>query len=656
MKAAKMEFSFPKTPKHKPPLRDSEQQALRLRRPQRPSVWVEKNFVLGKGHARPGPVKLEPWQIEPVNSIQDHPVTILDGPVQTGKSFIGECHLGWIIDNMPMNAMVCFAKSQTVKDVFDERLRPMIEDIPCLRRYWNGDPEELTLKKITLAHMIIRIASAEVKSDIATFSAGYIQGDEIAKYPEKDFDQIRALFGRQEAYRRRGTTRATMLSSPDKEGDPLHSLMFQRGVCNLDLFHRCPVCGKYQILSDEQVREIPSESGEYDHNPDRIRRTDAAKYECVHCHKEIRENDRIKMSDSILWAPSIESIMPDGTVNDKDGFIWASYNWNRFVDVSFTFSECLARFFQARHSSNPVTLKTYQNEDMARFSKTESRTYSINWLMAKRGTGNEDKQYRQFGEGAGYPLGALVLTVGIDTQDAGFFYVVRAWGENMETWLVIAEFIECNMNDEKFKNKDEILALINARLVAALPARLDGQRLSIACGFIDRGGHRQKDVDYLCSHIPWLHAYTGTVNHRAPLIERSKNGAYFLGHTENLSKTIEGYSESDLWHLPEDISDDYCNQFLKQYWQEKIDRHGNRKTEYVHGGQDHYRDCENFNAAAMVYLQLEQRMFDAGEIGKIRDVTPVRHEANKTDDIEGAPQKSRPIYQKKNYLNRYASY
>jgi hypothetical protein len=28
--------------------------------------------------------------------------------------------LGQMIDNMPMNVMVCFAKSQTVKDVFDD--------------------------------------------------------------------------------------------------------------------------------------------------------------------------------------------------------------------------------------------------------------------------------------------------------------------------------------------------------------------------------------------------------------------------------------------------------------------------------------------------------------------------------------------------------
>jgi terminase, large subunit len=651
-------ITLPKTPKHKPPLRNSERQAFRLRRPVRPSEWVEKNFILGKGHARPGPVKLDTWQIEPVNSIQDHPVTILDMPVQVGKSMIGECHLGWIIDNMPMNVMVCFAKSQTVKDVFDERLRPMIEDIPALSRYWNGDPEELTLKKITLAHMIIRIASAEVKSDIATFSAGYIQGDEIAKYPEKDFDQIRALFGRQEAYRRRGTIRATMLSSPDREGDALHTLMYQRGVTNLELFHRCPLCGKYQILTDEQVKEIPTESGEFDHNPDRIRRTDAARYECIHCHKEIRETDRVEMAKSVLWAPSYESIMMDGTVTGKEGFVWTSYNCNRFVDISFTFSECLARFFAARQSPNPVSLKTYQNEDMGRYSKIESRTYSTNWLMAKRGTGVKDKQYRQYGETAGYPVGSIVLTAGVDTQDAGFFFVVRAWGENMETWLVLEGFIECPMSDEKYKNKDEIVALINQELVTKLPVRQDGARLPISCAFWDRGGHRHKDVDYIAQHIPWVHAYVGTVNHRAPLIERSKNGTYFLGHTERLSKTIEGYSESDLWHLPEDISEDYCNQFLKQYWQEKIDRHGNRKEEYVHGGNDHKRDCENLNAAAMVYLQLEQRMFDPAEMGKIREAHIPKVANKPTDEIEGAESatRGRVIHQRKNYMNRYAKY
>lgn len=650
-----MQLKLPKTPKHKPPLIPAEKHGFRLRRPQRPAMWVEQNFVLGKGHARPGPVTLEPWQIEPINSIQDHQVTILAGCVQTGKSFIGECHLGWIIDNMPMNAMVCFAKSQTVRDVFDERLRPMIENVPALRKYWDGDPEQLTLKKITLAHMIIRIASAEVKSDIATFSAGYIQGDEIAKYPEKDFDQIRALFGRQEAYRRRGTIRATMLSSPDKEGDPLHALMYQRGVLNLDPYQRCPLCGKWQILVDEQIKEIPSEGGELDHNPDRIRRTDAARYECIHCRRDIREADRGMMGKTVLWSPGIESIGEDNSVTGKDGFTWVSFQWNRLVDPSFTFAECLARFFSARQSSNPMTLRTYQNEDMARFAKVEARSYSTTWLLAKCGTGTEGKQYKQLGDGAGYPIGGLVLTTGIDTQDNGFFYVVRAWGENMETWLVRADFIECDMKDEKYKNKDEIVSLITDRLITMIPPRLDGIRQPISCAFMDRGGHRHKDVDYIAAHLPFLHAYTGTVNPRAQLIDRSKNGNYYMGHTENLSKTIQGYSESDLWHLPEDITEDYCQQFLKQYWEEKIDRHGNRKTEWVHGGSDHYRDCENLNAAAMVYLQLEQRMFDSGEVGKIKDTTPKQVATAAQTEIEGAS-RGRPIHPSANYLNRYEKF
>jgi hypothetical protein len=293
---------------------------------------------------------------------------------------------------------------------------------------------------------------------------------------------------------------------------------------------------------------------------------------------------------------------------------------------------------------------------MARFAKTKSKTYSTTWLLAKCGTGTEGKQYRQMGEGAGYPAGGLVLTAGIDTQDNGFYYVVRAWGENMETWLASCDFIECDMKDEKYKNKDEILALVSAHLITNLPARLNDTRLGISCAFMDRGGHRHKDVDYLAAHLPWLHAYTGTVNHRAPLIERSKNANYFMGHTENLSKTVEGYSESELWHLPEDITEDYCTQFLKQYWEEKIDRHGNRKTEWMHGGKDHYRDCENLNAAAMLYLQLEQRMFDPSEVGKIKEIPTYKTAPRaQSDDIEGAP-RSRAIHAKGSYMDRYGNY
>ena len=645
-----MNLSVPKIPNHKIPIGQSELYGFLIRRPVQPSVWAEDNFKLTTAYARPGKLNLFPWQVEPLDSILEYDVVILCMAVQLGKSLLGESATGWIIDNLPMNTMICYAKSGTAKDVFDERLRPMIEEVPAIRKYWNGNPDNLTQRKITLSHMIMRIASAESKSDIATYSAGYIYASEVAKYPKKDFDQIKALFGRQEGYRVLGQTKAVIESSPESEGDPLHRLMYTRGVRNTKPYVPCPNCGEYQVLIDEQIKEIPNSDGELDHNPARVREEKAAKYECVHCNREIRENDRMRMSKKVVWADSSEKIV-DGKVKKKRKARWISHQCGRLVDDTFSFAECLARFFEARQSVNPVALKTYQNEDMARFMKTESRQFSTNWLLVKR------KDYAQYGSDAMYPAKVLLLTLGMDTQDNGFYYVIRGWGEGMESWVIKHDFIECSIKEEENKNPEVILELVKTRVIEELPHRADGVVLPITWGFIDRGGHRHKDVDFLCGRLPFLHAYTGTVNKTAPLITRSKSKG-FMGHSENLSKMVESYSEGELWHLPEDIGDVYCIQFLKQFWQDKVDRHGNVLNEYVHGGADHYRDCENYNIGCAVYLQLESRLFSGNELVKLKNENAViDKKPDETANVEGQRNKPvRQVHARAGYADRYANF
>ena len=651
-----MVFSFPDCPKFKHEISEAEKNAFRIRRPMIPSEWVESNFILTTAYATPGKLKLRLWQVEPINAIMNYHVVMFCGSVQTGKSLLAEGCTGWIIDNLPMNSMICYAKADTVKSVFDERLKPMVQEVPAIRKYWNGDDDRLTQKKITLSHMILRIASAENKNDIATYSAGYVYASEVSKYPKKDFDQIRALFGRQEEYRRNGVTRAVIESSPDHEGDPLHRVMYTRGVLNLDPHVRCPHCGKWQVLIDSQIKELPDKNtGEYDHDPERIREEDAAVYECEFCRKEISERDRSIISKSVVWAAVGEEILADGTVKNRKKAKRVSFRWNRLVDVTFKYSECLARFFSARQSVDPATLKTYQNEDMAVFAKKESRQFSSNWLMQKR------LSYSQYGETSGYPENIIVLTIGMDTQDDGFYYSIRGWAQSMESYLIKHNFVECKMTDDKYKNRDEIVKLVQEEIIVNIPKRLDGACLSISAGFIDRGGHRPKDVDYLCSRINFLNPYVGSVRKNAPLLEKSKTKTLFNGNTENLSKIVETYSEGELWHLPEDVTEDYCSQFLRQYWQDKIDSHGNSITEYMHGGKDHLRDCENLNIAASLYLGLEQRLFNPDQINKItkQQAGEVAPKKTKEEDIEGG--RSKPIERAKetflgnrNYLgNRY---
>ena len=85
----------------------------------------------------------------------------------------------------------------------------------------------------------------------------------------------------------------------------------------------------------------------------------------------------------------------------------------------------------------------------------------------------------------GYPAGIVPtylpvsgLTIGIDTQDNGFYYVVRAWGggESLESWLV-----ECGFAEDLSGLERAVFHEYQGE---------DGKVYKIKGGFIDAMGHR----------------------------------------------------------------------------------------------------------------------------------------------------------------------
>lgn len=575
-----------------------------------PVEWSESHFVLveGAGYASTGRLILYPWQREPVNAIAEYDRVIYCGPVQTGKSLIAECACWWVIDNYRMHSMYCYAKKDTVEDVFKDRIKPTIEEVPRLRRLWNGDPDNLTQSKIKLRSCIMRVASAAVRSDLATFSAGLIYASEVCKYRELDYDVIKLLRGRQEAYGMTGRKKEILESSPVEEGDILHKEMFKTGVLNLEPYMPCPTCGTYQVLLLSQIKEIPNEKKEIDHNPDRIRQDDAAIYECVYCGQPIQEKDRIDIGERVVWAAKNEKISKEGKVIDRKKHLAVSFQWNRLVDYSFKFSECLARFFEASRAGDPIKLRSFINEDLGQFSSLQAEQRSSSWMMTRiqKYTTHDDT----------IPDGVLVVLCGIDTQDNGFYFVLRGFGAGKESWLLDCDWIPCDM--QKDQNPDEVLKIVRERISKRELYTKDGRRLFISMGMIDRGGHRAAFVDYLVSRLDNFYAYIGSADKLHPLVKQSRETGIIWGNTKNLSLIVNADSQKENWHLPEDIQKIYMDQFVRQYEREEYDRYGNTVKKWVSGGADHLRDCENYIIGAFIYLGLEDLVFSGDNMDAIK--------------------------------------
>lgn len=586
-------------------------------------------------------------------------MVLLLGPTQTGKSLIGDAAIYYAMAVLGLEGMVIYCNEKTARKVFQRRIKPMIMKNVCFKKVWSGKDDDLSIENIQLLNCFWGIASAENRNDLASFPAGLVVWSEASKARAVGYDIKGEIVGRQEGYppQRR---RILIETTPNETGDPMYREIYRRGTVILRPHVACPMCGEYQVLVDEQCKLRPVPGQEPDRDPARIRaeREAAVYYECLYCRAEIRESDRPKMFERVVWAaPAIEerlsdkeTFFQDAETVRKDGSIVGAedtrrkmlvpcYNWNRLVSPEFTFWECLARFFESRRTQEKT--KAYLNNDMARFFHPTSERIAQTALEKKSLMSN----YAGRGQDAWLPAGVLVLLCGIDTQDAGFWYLVQGYGARMESWVIRYGWIDCPITDEENQDYEKVHDKVLSGLYAE-PYRMrftkkeTGEQrvlnVRIDRGFWDRGGHRAKAIDYCCSRIPGFWPYVGATKDdpKRDLVWDTGNG-YYYGKTEVLSDMVGADMAMETWHLPLDAGVDLFQQLTKQYHYNVVNRAGESVRRWKHGGDDHLRDCANMIRGAVSDLGLDEILFDANEVEAMRAALLAR--ANREEPQQAAP-------------------
>lgn len=649
----KIKFDIPK-PKLEYPIPDNIKSLFRFRQIKKPSEWAKDNFKLaGRGYSGTGSVYFEgrEWQIDIVDAITKYKDITICGPVQTGKSLCGiDIPWAWWNANIGGRSLIVYADKETVVDVFDEKIKDIIK--VNLKDLWSGNDDNLKKEKLLLLNGIARCGSANVENDIATFPADLICLDELAKY-RNNFDIIRLAKGRQSDYQDLPGAHAILLkvSSPKKYGDQLYIEMHKEGVLVLKCKVPCPHCGKYQEMVDDNIKEIPNKDGTKDHSSYRIKQEKAAYYECPHCKGIIEDKHRWNMLKNYKWATDNEIVRdriilnPD-PLREKTDSVCFWYNRLLSIPTKWTFADCLAAFFSAMQSLNPKAWEAYQNEDMARFLKPNTSRTDYAYLNDKK------LEYYQFGESARIPNEVIILLVGIDTQDTGFYYTVVGFGQNMESWRIRSDFIKCDMKESKYKDPKNVLECLKNGLLSPSYIYQDNRTTGIIFGFIDEGGHRRDDVHYICKHLSFLKPYKGASSPNAEPLRKSANDIHYMGNTRYWSELVARDMESDTWHLPMDISKEYLRQVTKQYWQEEKDRNGNIKYVFISGKDDHARDCENYALAAAYHLHLPEKLNNEVRINQIKVAISNKLKENEQNKVDEKEKQDKKVISNNPFANR----
>jgi phage terminase large subunit GpA-like protein len=590
---------------------------------QPPDVWAESNFYLPEeGYGEYGPMTFvgRNWQREILRAFLKYHVVITVGAVQVGKSVAGvDIPWAWFNDQVGGRSLLVYADKDTVKDVFEEKLKPIIKT--NLKHLWSGRDDDIRQDKIILRSGISRCASCNVKNDLATFPAKFVLCDEVAKWKtgtRNAFDAIGQAIGRTRDYH--GSPgidyRVAIVSSPVEVNDALYNQIYVPGTLVLKYKMPCLGCGYYHELCVENIHERPNDKEVKDHDPNRIRIEKAADYICPQCGRVIADNERYEMDARGVWATEDEQVI-GGFIIDKSKLrdtadricFWTP---GRLVSrpEKYPFYECLAGYFQAKYSPDHKAWQNYWNEDLARFYRPDTKRVSEGFIRGKI-----ESSYTSTGP---IPDGVLVAVGGIDTQDTEFYFSIVGYGRYMETWILRYGRIPCDMNMSEFKDPQKVLDRFRELYFANQLTYTDGRVLPVLFTMIDEGGHRERDVQFICKNHRDIAPYKGAGS-SADLIRKSQSKNLWLGNTESFSKLVEKDMNSSTWHLPSDVSQEFIDQIQRQYTKEETDKNGNVKYVWVSGGEDHYRDCLDYALAAAHILELPGRLNNEHGIKQIEN-------------------------------------
>lgn len=481
--------------------------------------WACQRRVLSaKDSAEPGPYRIErtPYAQEPQDALSHYsPVeeVVLMWGAQTSKTTIGSNWLGSLIDIQPGPTMVVQPTIDTGKRFSRQRLVPMIEESPTLRRKVrenrSRDDANTTLLKEYPGGFLV-VAGANSSAGLRSMPIRDIFFDEIDAYPfdvDGEGDPISLAQARQSTFALRKRLKT---STPTTKGASRVEAAFL--ATDQRYFHiACPHCGGRQRLvwgadkshgikwrRDDDGRAVP----------------ESAHYVCEVSGCIIEEHQKPVMLAGGVWVPSNPKANPKLRGYHLSS-IYSPLGWLGWPELVTEWQAAQDLVKQGDVSK----LRAFVNTRLAETFEEQGSKADSHQLVA-RAEGYEPGTA---------PHGVLMVTMGVDVQGDRIEARAWGWGRGEESWLLQRTVIYGDPNVEEGLEGSPWAKLTELRRTPILHA--SGAQLLPEAVCVDTGFIANAVYNYVRDH---------THRHVLAVKGQSVGGKAALGKPTNVDVTWRG--------------------------------------------------------------------------------------------------------------------
>lgn len=348
------------------------------------------------------------------------------GGSQSAKTDFMHTCWGYSAVHDPGPALIVMQDRNTGVETMQDRIVPMIDGTPSLRRLTTGNQDDISNRRIRFrTGMTTYLAWAQSEGRLASKPVRYGLFDEVDLWPESAIRKGRArLRAFEDSYK---IVEACTSSTEDGRIWKAQGL----AQIKIDFWPVCPYCGEAHIMD---AANIQWPEGVVD--PAALSEKGSAWYVCPHCQAQWDEEDRneaVRVAAMLYDPPWVwHGWRPrDGGVDiRKSSRIWAHISplISRFVP----FHKIAAAYLLTLVEPSEANLQYYYNDCLGLPvpQDTEGELTTEKELYGRR------CDYWPDGSPWKIPMEAVVVTADADVQANRIEAEVVSWGEGNQSWSV----------------------------------------------------------------------------------------------------------------------------------------------------------------------------------------------------------------------------